>query len=105
MFVIQQQTVNPRFFKRFHHTLCGDELIFSTLFHGREDELKIINGDALRYINWEKKVEGRTHVGSPLILNEEEYDEIIMSGSFFCRKVHPEISKELLKLLRKNISQ
>ncbi|MDO5771502.1 MAG: beta-1,6-N-acetylglucosaminyltransferase [Bacteroidales bacterium] len=105
MFVIQQQTDNPRFFKRFHHTLCGDELIFSTLFHGKEAELKIINGDALRYINWTKKAEGRNQVGCPLILNEEEYEEIIRSGSFFCRKVHPEISKELLKLLRNNITQ
>ena len=36
---------------------------------------------------------------------QEEYEEIIRSGSFFCRKVHPEISKELLKLLRNNITQ
>lgn len=105
IYVIQQERDNPHFFKRFHHTLCGDELIFQTLFHGREDKLKIINGNALRYINWSKKAEGRNHVGSPLLLNEEEYDEIIKSGAFFCRKVHPEISKKLLKLLRDNIEK
>lgn len=104
-YVIQQEKDNPRFFKRFHNTLCGDELIFQTLFHGREEELKIIKGNALRYINWSKKAEGKNHSGSPLLLNEEEYDEIIKSGAFFCRKVHPEISKILLKLLRDNINK
>ena len=63
------------FFKRFHHTYCCDELIFQTLFHGHEDELNIDGNNALRYINWNKMVLGRRHIGSPLILNEEEYNE------------------------------
>lgn len=102
-YVIEQEKSNPKFFKRFHHTGCGDELIFQTLFHGKEEELNIDGSNALRYINWSKKVPGRTHLGSPLLLNEEEYDDIIKSGAFFCRKVHPVVSKVLLEKLRENI--
>lgn len=102
-YVIRQEKENPQFFKRFHHTECGDELIFQTLFHGHEDELNIDGNHAVRYINWEKMVPGRRKWGSPLVLNEEEYDEIIQSGAFFCRKVHPVTSKKLLEKLRKNV--
>jgi hypothetical protein len=57
----------------------------------------------LRYINWTKKAEGRNHVGSPLTLNEEEYEDIIKSGAFFCRKIDPVISKKLKELLKANM--
>lgn len=101
-FVIEQEQENPNFFKRFHHTNCGDELIFSTLLHPYLKELNI-EPYSLRYINWSKKAEGRNHVGSPLTLNEDEYEDIIHSGAFFCRKVDPVISKELKKKLTRNI--
>ena len=50
-----------------------------------------------------EKHSGRRHTGSPLLLNEDEYDEIIKSGAFFCRKVHPVTSKKLLEMLRENV--
>jgi len=59
----------------------------------------------LRYINWNKKVEGRSRIGSPLTLNEDEYEDIVNSGNFFCRKVHPDTSRKLLAMLRKNITK
>ena len=104
-YVIKEEKTNPRFFKRFHHTYCSDELIFSTLLHRHEKELKIVGSNSLRYINWNKKAEGRNNTGSPLTLNEEEFDEIMESGAFFCRKVHPEVSKKLIEKLRANIKQ
>lgn len=104
-FVFEQEESNATFFKRFQHTYCGDELIFQTLFHGHEKELNIDGKHPLRYINWYKKVEGRSHIGSPLTLNEDEYDDIINSGNFFCRKVHPDTSRKLLAMLRKNITK
>ena len=72
---------------------------------GKIDELNIDGSHSLRYINWHKKVEGRSHTGSPLTLNEEEYDDIINSGNFFCRKVHPDTSRKLLAMLRRNITK
>lgn len=82
------------FFKRFHHTYCCDELIFQTLFHGHEDELNIDGNNALRYINWNKMVPGRRHIGSPLILNEEEYDDIMKSGAFFAGRYIRKFQKD-----------
>lgn len=49
-------------------------------------------------------LEGHSCIGSPLTLNEYEYEDIIRSGAFFCRKVHPEKSKVLLEKLRNNIT-
>lgn len=103
-YVIEKEKNDIAYFKRFHHTYCADELIFQTLFHSHEEELNIDGMHSLRYINWNKMVEGRSHIGSPLTLNEDEYEDIIRSGAFFCRKVHPEISKVLLEKLRKNIT-
>lgn len=103
-YVINQEETNPKFFKRFHHTNCADELIFHTLLYPHLDELNIdIDHQALRYINWSKWVEGRRHLGSPLTLNEEEYDEIINSGAFFCRKIDPVVSKKLKEMLIENV--
>lgn len=104
-FVFEQEESNTAFFKRFQHTCCGDELIFQTLFHGHEKELNIDGKHPLRYINWNKKVEGRSRIGSPLTLNEDEYEDIVNSGNFFCRKVHPDTSRKLLAMLRKNIKE
>ena len=103
-FVIQQEQTNPSFFRRFHHTSCGDELIFQTLLYPHISELNI-EKHSLRYINWTKKAEGRNHVGSPLTLNEEEYEDIIKSGAFFCRKIDPVISKKLKDLLVSSINK
>lgn len=104
-YVIAQEHTNPNYFKRFHHTYCCDELIFSTLFKGHEEDLRIVKDNALRYINWSKKSDGRNRPGSPLLLNEEEYDEIVESCAFFCRKVDPVVSKRLLEKLRIRIKE
>ena len=103
-FVIQQEQTNPSFFRRFHHTSCGDELIFQTLLYPHISELNI-EKHSLRYINWTKKADGRNHEGSPLTLNEEEYNDIIKSGAFFCRKIDPVISKKLKDLLVSSINK
>lgn len=102
-YVINEEVRNPKFFKRFHHTNCPDELVFTTLLHGKMAQLNIVGNNSLRYINWNKKEKGRTRNGSPLTLNEDEYEEIVNSGAFFCRKVHPTISAKLLLLLEKHI--
>lgn len=102
-YVVNEEKENPSFFRRFHHTSCSDELIFATLLHGKEAELHIVSDESLRYINWNKVAYVRKQIHSPLILNEEEYDEIVNSGAFFCRKVHPVISERLLTLLENKI--
>lgn len=46
---------------------------------------------------------GRKSKNAPLLLNEEEYSEIMESGAFFCRKVHPVISEKLILLLEGHV--
>lgn len=103
VFVLNELKENKDFFKRFHHTCCCDELIFHTLLAPHVDELNIETHNSLCYINWHKIAQGRNNPGSPLTLNEEEYDEIMSSSVFFCSKVHPIISKDLIHKLNKNI--
>ena len=101
-YVIGQEKTNQAYFIRFHHTCCADELIFHTLLYPHLQECNINPNNSLRYINWEKE-SPRKHPGSPLTLNEEEYDDIINSGAFFCRKIDPVISQKLKGMLKKNI--
>ena len=100
-YVVSEEKNNPSFFKRFHHTSCSDELIFATLLYRKREQLKIVADNSLRYINWEKEVEGRKQKNHPLILNEDDYEDILKSGAFFCRKFNPTISSKLLVLLEK----
>ena len=48
----------------------------------------------------------KRQIGTIIIwADEEEYDDIINSGNFFCRKVHPDTSRKLLAMLRRNITK
>lgn len=104
-FVLLQERTNAKFFKRFHWTDCCDEVVFHTLLAPYTDKLNIERRNSLRYINWKKKVEGRNHIGSPLTLNEDEYDEIVASGAFFCRKIHPDVSGKLIEMLKARMKE
>ena len=103
-YVLGEAETNKNFFRRFHHTCCCDELVFHTLLAPHIKELDIEAHNSLRYIDWHKTASGRSNPGSPLTLNEEEYDEIMSSGALFCRKVHPVISKILIEKLKQQVS-
>lgn len=102
-YVMKSTKTNTKFYNRFHFTSCADELIFHTLLHDHIRDLRIEPHNSLRYINWKKHVVGRSHQGSPLTLNEDEYEDIIKSGAFFCRKIDPIISKRLKEMLESNM--
>ena len=91
---------NPDYIRRFHYTSCCDELFFHTILNDHTDKLRICRNDALRFIEWHPKRETKT---LPLILNENEYDDIIKSKAFFCRKIKPGDSLELIQLLKRNV--
>lgn len=102
-YVLNSYIHNKKYFKRFKHTSCCDELIFHTLLYNRLEELDIEPHNSLRYIDWNKYVPGRRIMRSPLTLNEEEYEDIIASNAFFCRKIDPNISRQLKQLLANRI--
>jgi len=87
---------NPDFLKRFKFTTCGDEVFFHTLLYPYIKELNIEKDNSLRYIDW---YPSRSASTLPLVLDERDYQSIIKSGAFFCRKVFLDKSGELLDLL------
>lgn len=84
---------NPSYVNRFKYTSCGDELFYATIIKQFENDFPIESRNCLRFVEWEPK---REYSSLPLILNENEYNDITQSNALFCRKVD---SKESLKLL------
>lgn len=99
-YILDYLKQNPKFLKRFHYTSCCDEIIFHTILNDQIERLNIDKYNSLRFIEWHPK---RQYTSLPLILNENEFQEIKNSNAFFCRKVHPQESQVLIKLLKQEI--
>lgn len=99
-YVLKYLKDNPKFLKRFRFTACCDEVIFHTMLNNLDGELNIDKYNCLRFIEWHPH---RTYKTLPLVLNQSEYSEIISSGSFFCRKIHPVESEKLKLMLKERI--
>lgn len=70
-YVLRQEKDNPSYFRRFHHTRCGDELIFATLLHPVSQKMNLETNNSLRYVNWNKKIPSRqTRPSAPLTLSK-----------------------------------
>lgn len=91
---------NPKYLKRFHHTTGCDEIVFASILYPQAKMLNIEVRNALRYIVWHPK---RPYTSLPLILNENEYEDIKKSNCIFCRKVDLVESSKLLDLIDENM--
>ena len=100
LYVISYYDTHTGFVNRFRYTWCSDELLFPTILHGKEEDLNIEPRNSLRFIEWHPK---RDCNSLPLILEESEYNDIVKSGCFFCRKVEFKTSRKLITLLDKKI--
>lgn len=96
VWVIRYLDEHPSFLKRFHYTICSDEVLFHTLLYPFAKQLNIEKYRSLRFIEWYPK---RVATTLPLVLDENEYEEIVNSGCLFCRKVYQEQSGKLLDML------
>lgn len=76
-------------YKRLKYTFAPDEMICQSLLVNAE-KFEIENNN-LRYIRWSPN-----NTGSPELLLEKDFDDIIASKAFFARKVDPIISKSLI---------
>lgn len=93
---------HPDYYKRFKYTYCCDELIFSTILYPVSEEYEIETRNSLRFVEWHPK---RYCKFPPLILNENEYEDIIKSGAFFCRKFEWNKSYELMELIDNHLNK
>jgi Core-2/I-Branching enzyme len=80
---------NPDFFKIFRYTKSADEIFFQTILLNRSDT-GLVNDD-LRCVFWD----GRRNE-YPAILRNGEFNEVRNSGKLFARKVHPDLSMDLM---------
>ncbi len=87
---------DPAFYNRFRYTASADELLFQTLLFDRREALHIERRNSLRYVDWHPT---RPCAGLPLVLDERDFDAVVASGAFFCRKVDEVQSKTLLDRL------
>ena len=97
-FVLDYIDKHPKYLQRFNHTASPDEHIFITLLKQHSKKLNIKTQDPLRYISWHPHRPVSTDY-RPYNLNELDFDFVINSRAFFCRKVSEKESEKLLDLI------
>lgn len=80
------------------YTFAPDEVIFQSILINSQKKYKIVNNN-LRFIQWDEK----EVCGSPDVLAEKHFQDIIKSDCFFARKIEPYRSKELINLIQEHI--
>lgn len=86
---------NSWYSKRLLNTFCPDEDFFQILVYNSPFVNQVTNNN-LRYIDWTATYPGEN---LPRVLNEKDFQKIIDSKCFFCRKTSLTESKKLLTLL------
>lgn len=97
-YVIEFLDENPKLIQRFDHTVCPTEHIFHTILENKSYEFGIEKTNPLRYVSWVPKRE-LDNKYLPYDLTELDYDRVIDSKAFFCRKVDEKISAQLLNMI------
>lgn len=84
--------------ERFNYTCAPGEHFFATLLYPHLDRLKIRKHFPLRYISWEpyREIEQKHR---PYNLEELDYERVINSAAFFCRKVDEVQSAKFLDMV------
>jgi len=103
-YVLEYFETNPNYIKRYNHTLCPTEHIFHTILEKKSDDLRIEKNNPLRYVSWTPHRDVDTEY-RPFTLTEEDYNFVIESKAFFCRKVEEMDSIKLLDMIDKQRGQ
>ena len=82
------------------YTFAPDEVILQSILLNSKTDFHIAN-DNLRLILWDNK----GVVGSPVVLTEQHYGQLIKSHSFFARKIDPMKSKQLIEMIHNHIKE
>ena len=86
---------HPDYIERFKYTSCCDEVFFHTIAFN-SPLIGSIENDDLRYVDWKRKYPGES---LPRVLNEKDYNAIILSNAVFVRKLEVRKSRNLIKML------
>jgi hypothetical protein len=80
-YVIDYTKNKPGFLRRLKYTFAAEEIYFSTIVLNSPYVKNVVNNN-LRFMKWEAN--GKT--GSPKVLDEFDWQEILASGKLFARK-------------------
>lgn len=100
-YVLDFLDANPGYIKRWNHTLCVTEKFFHTILFDKIDELHLETWNPLRFVSWKP----RRNLGPdydprrPYDLTENDFDLVINSKAFFCRKVDEVKSAKLMDMI------
>lgn len=86
----------PNFYRKMRFTFAPDEIYINTVLINIDYPKKNLCNCNCRYIKWPKA--GANH---PIILKEENFEELAQTNAFFARKVDMEASSALLGLVDK----
>ena len=79
--------------KEFKHIHIPEEFFFQTVWGNSVYKDRIVPNN-MRYTDWHLR-----NGSNPAVLDETDYQKITASGSFFARKIDPEISKKLMEMI------
>lgn len=91
---------NQAYINRFRHTSCCDEIFFHTIMFNSPLKDSIVMNN-MRYVDWKPKYVGE-HL--PRTLDETDIVELKKSKALFCRKIHPQVSKEVINWIKHRIT-
>ena len=102
-YVLEYLDNHPDYQQRWNHTLCVTEKFFHTMLADKKADLRIDTWNPLRFVSWKPKRDMGPNYDPhrPYNLTEKEYDLVINSKAFFCRKVDEIVSANLLDLIDK----
>jgi hypothetical protein len=83
---------NPNIIKMFQTGFCSDEFWIPTILRNNDKFAPRIDTNNHRYIDWHKK-----NGSMPALLDQDDYDKIKKSNSFFMRKVEIPVSEGLIR--------
>ncbi len=97
-YVFRYLDKNPDYIKRYNHTVTPTEHIFHAILGPVCNELQIEKMEPLRFVSWNPQRPVKTSY-RPYNLTHEDYDKVINSRAFFCRKVDEQESSKLLDMI------
>lgn len=97
-FILNYNLQHPDFLCRFVYTSSPSEFFFHTMLKPYISEMNIHTDEPLRYFSFVPHRPINTKY-RPFILNEMDYEYVIDSRAFFCRKVDEKQSAKLLDMI------
>lgn len=84
--------------KRFNHTISPCEHFFTTLLSDNIEKLNVCKHFPIRFVSWEPHHPLKSNY-RPYNLDERDYERVIDSAAFFCRKVDEVVSAKFMDMV------